>query len=62
MAEYILEMKDIVKSFYGVTVLRGVNFGGEAGRGACTAGENGAGKSTLMKILPVFIKRTAATS
>ncbi len=47
--EYILEMKNICKSFPGVKALDHVNFQVRAGRVHALMGENGAGKSTLMK-------------
>ncbi|NCD32476.1 MAG: sugar ABC transporter ATP-binding protein [Spartobacteria bacterium] len=49
--EYILEMKGISKSFYGVEVLHDVDFNVKKGECIALCGENGAGKSTLMKIL-----------
>lgn len=51
MADYILEMKNISKSFTGVKALSDVNFKVERGEIHCLIGENGAGKSTLMKVL-----------
>ncbi|NLT98695.1 MAG: sugar ABC transporter ATP-binding protein [Christensenellaceae bacterium] len=56
MSNYILEMKNINKSFYGIPVLRNVNFGVEQGEVHVRLGENGAGKSTLMKILSGLYK------
>ena len=47
---YILEMKDICKSFGGVAALQSVNFRLEKGHVHSLVGGNGAGKSTLMKI------------
>lgn len=47
----LLEMRDISKSFSGVSVLRHVHFSLNHGEIVCLLGENGAGKSTLMKIL-----------
>jgi len=48
---YILEMKDITKTFPGVKALDNVNFKVKQGEIHCLVGENGAGKSTLMKVL-----------
>ncbi|NRF96162.1 sugar ABC transporter ATP-binding protein [Paenibacillus frigoriresistens] len=48
---YLLEMKQIMKSFPGVQVLKGVDLRVRPGTVHALMGENGAGKSTLMKIL-----------
>ena len=49
--EYILEMKNISKSFPGVQALKSVSVNIRKGTVHALTGENGAGKSTLMKIL-----------
>jgi len=49
--EYILEMKDMCKSFNDVPVLKQVDLYLEKGHVHALVGGNGAGKSTLMKIL-----------
>ena len=51
MSEYILEMRNISKSFAGVQALKDVTIRCRPGRVYGLVGENGAGKSTLMKIL-----------
>lgn len=51
MADYILEMKRITKTFSGVKALDNVNLKVERGEIHGLCGENGAGKSTLMNIL-----------
>ena len=53
MAEqgYILQTKNISKSFFGVKVLSNVEFCLKPGELHALMGENGAGKSTLMKII-----------
>ena len=48
---FILEMKNISKSFEGVDALRNVSFQCRPGTVHALVGENGAGKSTLIKIL-----------
>lgn len=51
MADPILEMRGIKKSFHGVKALSDVNLTVHAGEIHAIVGENGAGKSTLMKVL-----------
>ena len=51
MSDYILEMRNITKTFPGVKALDDVNFKVRRGEIHCLVGENGAGKSTLMKVL-----------
>lgn len=51
MADYILEMKDITKTFPGVKALNKVSISIERGTVHALVGENGAGKSTLIKVL-----------
>jgi ribose transport system ATP-binding protein len=50
-ATSLLEVRDVVKSFGGVTALRGVSLSFERGRVHAIAGENGAGKSTLVRVI-----------
>ena len=48
---YILELKDVVKTFGGVTALNGVHFQLKKGEIHALMGENGAGKSTFIKVI-----------
>ncbi|MBQ1508649.1 MAG: sugar ABC transporter ATP-binding protein, partial [Erysipelotrichaceae bacterium] len=61
MSEYILEMKDICKSFPGVKALDHVSLQLKAGHVHSLMGENGAGKSTLMKCLFGIYKKDEGT-
>lgn len=54
---YMLEMKNIFKSFGGVKALTDVSLSVKPGEVRALIGENGAGKSTLMKVLAGAIKK-----
>jgi len=51
VADYILEMKNITKTYPGVKALDNVNLQIQSGEIHALVGENGAGKSTLMNVL-----------
>ena len=57
----LLEMKNIHKSFNGVSVLNGVELTVNTGEVHALLGENGAGKSTLMNILTGVLSRDCGT-
>jgi ribose transport system ATP-binding protein len=51
MTEFLLELRDVTKTYPGVTALDGVSLSVGRGEVIGLIGENGAGKSSLMKIL-----------
>ncbi len=51
MGNYVLELKEVVKTFSGVTALNGVHFQLKRGEIHALMGENGAGKSTFIKVI-----------
>ena len=61
MADAILTMEDIDKSFPGVHALDHVHFDVRSGEVHALMGENGAGKSTLMKVLTGIYSKDSGT-
>ena len=59
MAERLIELKDITKSYGRVFAVGGVSFHVDRGEVVGLIGDNGAGKSTLIKILAGAVKPTS---
>ncbi|MGX9145299.1 ATP-binding cassette domain-containing protein [Mesorhizobium sp. 128a] len=59
MAERLIELRDISKSYGQVYALGGVNLSVDRGEVVGLIGDNGAGKSTLIKILSGVVKPTS---
>ena len=59
MAERLIELRNITKSFGRVYALGGVNLSVEKAEVVGLIGDNGAGKSTLIKILAGVVKPTS---
>jgi ABC-type sugar transport system ATPase subunit len=55
----VLEARDVVKRYGGVTALNGVSFTVEPGSVHALLGENGAGKSTLVKVIVGAVRQDA---
>ena len=62
MSEYVVEMRDIVKTFGEVQAVKNGEFTLKKGEIHSLIGENGAGKSTMMKLFMECIPLTAARS
>ena len=58
MNEYVLEIKNLSKSFGKNHVLKGINLKVKPGKVIGLMGENGAGKSTFLKLLSHEIEST----
>ncbi|MBI5961752.1 MAG: ATP-binding cassette domain-containing protein, partial [Chloroflexi bacterium] len=59
MEDYILEMRNIAKSFGEVQSLHDVNFSVRKNEIVGLLGDNGAGKSTLIKIITGYHRPTS---
>src|SRR5215204_2808758 len=51
MSKYIIELKNVAKSYGSVNAVDRISFGVRAGEVVGLIGDNGAGKSTLIKVL-----------
>ncbi len=61
MAEILLDIKDLEKTFPGVRALKGVKLTVNKGEVHALMGENGAGKSTLIKVLTGIYQKNGGT-
>lgn len=61
MVEQMVEVKQAVKTFKDVTVLKNINISFERGKIHCIIGRNGSGKTVLFKAICGFIKLDSGT-
>jgi len=61
LGKVLLEMKNICKSFSGVSVLKDNHLELEAGEVHALLGENGAGKTTTIKLILDIIKKDSGS-
>ena len=61
MAEILLKIRDLEKTFPGVRALKGVKLTVNKGEVHALMGENGAGKSTLIKVLTGIYQKNGGT-
>ncbi len=61
MGDNVLEIRNLIKTFPGVTAVNDVSFDIRRNTVHCLVGENGAGKSTLIKILTGAEQRSYGT-
>ena len=61
MAEILLKIRDLEKTFPGVRALKGVKLTVHKGEVHALMGENGAGKSTLIKVLTGIYQKNGGT-
>lgn len=61
MAEILLDIRDLEKTFPGVRALKGVKLTVNKGEVHALMGENGAGKSTLIKVLTGIYQKNGGT-
>jgi ABC-type branched-subunit amino acid transport system ATPase component len=59
--EFILEVRDLTRSFGGVQAVAGISFGISPGKITGLIGPNGAGKSTTLNMIAGAIKPTSGT-
>lgn len=62
VAQAVVEVRGLERSFGDVHVLRGVNFDVAAGTIFALLGSNGAGKTTVVRILSTLLKADAGTA
>ena len=61
MAENLLKIEGLEKTFPGVRALKGVKLNVRKGEVHALMGENGAGKSTLIKVLTGIYQKSGGT-
>ena len=58
---YAIEVKDLVKSYGGITAVKGITFTVNEGEVFGLIGPNGAGKTTTLRILATLLQITSGS-